>query len=84
MSDWRSMEIVEQEEHSEEYEMSETEDGNAELVSVLQRLEQEPYDYNAHTKCIEIYRSSGQLDELRECRRRMREIFALSPGKILQ
>ena len=41
-----------------------------------------PYVYNGHIELIKVLREAGELDDLRQARQKMSELFPLSEGML--
>jgi hypothetical protein len=50
---------------------------------VYLQLSQNPYAYDLHTQLIELLKTMGELDRLREARERMSKLFPLTEGTYL-
>ena len=45
-------------------------------------MAENPYVYNGHIELIKVLREVGELDDLRQARQKMSEVFPLSEGMI--
>ena len=43
-------------------------------------MAENPYVYNGHIELIKVLREAGELDDLRQARQKMSEVFPLSEG----
>ena len=52
-------------------------DGEARVQELISQLNENPYDFALYQQLIEVYRSLGNLEELRQVRERVHTLYCL-------